>query len=622
MTERQSRSLPSGPTLTLEVGLYLVVLAAALALRLAGLGAHPLNDGEATQALAVLDRLQTGAPAAVPGSPAYFAVTFLSFLLFGASDATARLGPALAGTALVLVPALLRDALGRGGALAASAVLALSSTLVAASRTADGTTLALLGLALALAALWRFATPETVEPVAEAPSAWHGAGWLIGVGVALGLALAAGGAVWAGVLAVVIAGLGLAWLPGRDERNAAWRAAWRRAWALRPPWLIALGLTLLLVSTVALLYLPGLGAMAASWGAWLAGWVPGPARPLAEVGRPASLGLVFLSVYDPLVLVFGVVGAVRAFSLGHRPAQALALAAAAALLMWLLYAGRSLPGLAWVALPFAMLAGWALASLLAPRWERRQLPLVAAQASVSLALVVFAALNVAAFAQTTRGGAQINQLTVMGQVLAIPPVTPILVALLALALVGVIGYLFSLVGSDQQASLGLALTATVVLGAFTLGAGWGQAHTRPGHAAELWWAVPASAGLPRLVDTLGDVSNYSEGQAGDVDLTVLAPRASSLGWALRGYGRAQFVDRLAAEISSPVVITPASEQNPTLGSAYVGQDFALRQAWTPPASFAQWVNWLAYRRAPGTQAERVILWVRQDVQQLRSTGQP
>jgi hypothetical protein len=361
--------------------------------------------------------------------------------------------------------------------------------------------------------------------------------------------------------------------------------------------------------------------MAASWGAWLSGWLPG-AGASPEVGRPAGLGLVYLAVYDPLVLVFGLLGAVRAFTRGHRPAQSLALAAAAGLLVWLLYSGRSLPGLTWTALPLALLAGWALAGLVAPRWEPRQLPLVAAQGAVSLALIVFAALNVAAFAQSTRGGAQLNQLTVMGQVLAIPPITPVLVALLALALVGVIGYLFSLVGSEPQATLALALVAAGVLGAATLGAGWGQAHARPAQAAELWWASPAGEGLPRLMDTLGDVSNYTQGLAGDVELTVLAPRASSLGCALRGYGSAQFVDRLAAEISSPVVITPASEQNPTLGSAYVGQDFELRQTWTPPASFDQWVNWLAYRRAPATQAERAILWVRQDVQQLRSTGQP
>src|SRR5258708_758445 len=76
-------------------------------------------------------------------------------LRFGASEAPARLGPALAGTALVLLPAFFRDQFTRGGALAASALLVISSSLLAASRSADGVVLAVLGLSLAAGGLWR-----------------------------------------------------------------------------------------------------------------------------------------------------------------------------------------------------------------------------------------------------------------------------------------------------------------------------------------------------------------------------------------------------------------------------------------------------------------------------------
>src|SRR5262249_4749357 len=143
------------PTLNLEAFLYIVIAAAALWLRLAQLGAHPLNDVEAREALAVLRQLRGAADASLePRSPTYFFFTYFGFLLFGASEATARLWPALAGVGLALAPALYRDQLGRGVALGASVLLALSSTLLAASRSADGTMLAVLALALAVGSVW------------------------------------------------------------------------------------------------------------------------------------------------------------------------------------------------------------------------------------------------------------------------------------------------------------------------------------------------------------------------------------------------------------------------------------------------------------------------------------
>jgi hypothetical protein len=121
--------------------------------------------------------------------------------------------------------------------------------------------------------------------------------------------------------------------------------------------------------------------------------------------------------------------------------------------------------------------------------------------------------------------------------------------------------------------------------------------------------------------TLGDVSNYTVGNAHDVDVTVEAPADGILGWALRDYPHAAFVDQLDPQMNSAVIITPSGDQNPTLGSAYVGQDFALSARWSAPSSLEDWVNWLAYRRAGVVEPEPVILWVRQDVQKLKSSGQ-
>src|SRR3989304_3837593 len=94
--------------LTVERSLYLAFFALALALRLYQLNAHPLTDAEAREALLAyrLIRGTVDSSAAFPHSPAYFFFTYLSFLVFDASDATARLAPALFGSAFFFLSPL------------------------------------------------------------------------------------------------------------------------------------------------------------------------------------------------------------------------------------------------------------------------------------------------------------------------------------------------------------------------------------------------------------------------------------------------------------------------------------------------------------------------------------
>jgi len=107
-------------------------------------------------------------------------------------------------------------------------------------------------------------------------------------------------------------------------------------------------------------------------------------------------------------------------------------------------------------------------------------------------------------------------------------------------------------------------------------------------------------------------------------LAVQAPPDGALAWALRGYPHAAFVEVLGANVDSPVVIAPFDElqppeaQNPQLGSSYVGQSFPVRYSLAPAqATWPDQLNWLMFRRA-STQFERVIIWVRQDIQQLQT----
>ena len=126
-----------------ETALFLLALLIGLAVRLVGLGAHPLSDPEAAQALQALDA-SNGIRTTLGSNTAYVALTSALFFAFGgASNALARLIPALAGSALILVPMLFREQIKPRPAVILSFALALEPGLTALSRQAGSPILAL-----------------------------------------------------------------------------------------------------------------------------------------------------------------------------------------------------------------------------------------------------------------------------------------------------------------------------------------------------------------------------------------------------------------------------------------------------------------------------------------------
>ncbi len=109
-----------------EVLGYVALTAAALTLRLIALGDRPFHHDESQDAYFSWLFFTSGDYQYQPilHGPLRFYLTSLMYLLFGDSDFTARLAPALMGTAMVPFAALLRGQLGRLGAFAAAVGLA------------------------------------------------------------------------------------------------------------------------------------------------------------------------------------------------------------------------------------------------------------------------------------------------------------------------------------------------------------------------------------------------------------------------------------------------------------------------------------------------------------------
>ncbi|HLZ71172.1 MAG TPA: flippase activity-associated protein Agl23 [Dehalococcoidia bacterium] len=122
--------------LSLEAWLYIGLVLLAAVLRFTDLGARALHHDESLHATYswyfATGKGYTHDP--LMHGPLLFHMTALVYLLFGASDATSRFAPALFGTALVLVPLLLRPWLGRVGALTGAVFIAFSPSVLYYSR--------------------------------------------------------------------------------------------------------------------------------------------------------------------------------------------------------------------------------------------------------------------------------------------------------------------------------------------------------------------------------------------------------------------------------------------------------------------------------------------------------
>jgi len=123
-----------------EIALYVLFMAGGGALRFWDLGARALHHDESLHAQYAYYLFNGGGYEHMPmmhGPFQFFGRAFF-YVLFGVGDYSARMLDATAGTALIGLPFLFRNRLGRTGALAAAAFLALSPTMLYFSRFARG----------------------------------------------------------------------------------------------------------------------------------------------------------------------------------------------------------------------------------------------------------------------------------------------------------------------------------------------------------------------------------------------------------------------------------------------------------------------------------------------------
>lgn len=145
-------------TLNWELVFYIALVVVAGLMRYWDLGTRALHHDESLHALYSYNLFAGKGYTHDPmmHGPFQFHATALGYFLFGVSDYTARIMPALMGTVLVFLPYFLRKQLGSTGAMISALLLAFSPSMLYFSRFARGDIYVMVWTMLLVIAIWRY----------------------------------------------------------------------------------------------------------------------------------------------------------------------------------------------------------------------------------------------------------------------------------------------------------------------------------------------------------------------------------------------------------------------------------------------------------------------------------
>ena len=558
-----------------EGWLYWLAFLLALGFRFIQLGASPLYDSEANLALQALHVAQGKSPLLDPQS-AYILFTSILFAIIESTNFMARFVPALVGSILVFVPYFFREKINPRPALILAFLFAFDPGLVALSRQASGTILALTFFLFA----WGMWINRRAIPT----------------GIFAGLALLSGTSLWAGVLALALTRLFTQRMQSRTTANQPPITDNLEIpkTELRPA-VTALLITLLFGGTLFFLSPNGLSAWLSALPEYLSGWVS------PSVMSPGRMLLVFF-VYEPLGIFIGALSIIRGFRTKSELLNRLSLWLAVSLLLGLFY--RQAAELIWVIIPLLTLTALELSRSINIRSEER----------VEVGVVVMAVLILLIYIWFNISNIGVNPYA------QIPAVMPIfgevqnpryLILYGALAILIVCIMMVGLGWSPRTARLGTAWSFAIFLGMYSIAAAWGASGLRNPTGVELWSPDPKPLHADLLLASVNDISEFSLGHINSQPVTIMGLNSPALEWVLRNHA-VEVVSALDPQVAPPLVLTPPMDTL-NLPSAYRGQDFTWRQTpqWDQIRN-PDWWSWLVYRQLP-RENETIILWARDDL---------
>ena len=568
-----------------EGWLYWLAFLIALGFRLIQLGASPLTDSEATLALQALHIAQGKAPLLGP-QPGYILFTSILFSVIESTNFMARFVPALVGSTLVFVPYFFREKIKPLPALLLAFFLAIDPGLVALSRQANGTILAVTFLLFAWG-MWR--NQRTIP-----------------AGVFAGLALLAGPSLWAGLLSIGLTWLFLQGTESKRTSNAESKIV-DPSLVSNPqftnleyrPAILALIVTLLIGGTLFFVSPNGLSAWLSSLPVYLKGWTS------PSVMTPGRIVLAFFA-YEPLGIFLAVLALIRGYRTKSRRILRTSLWLGVSLLLAIFY--RQTSELAWAIIPLLTLAAMELSrafNIFAE--ERVEVGVVVLALMILLVYIWF---DVSKIALDPSSQLAATTLPLFGRNIQISG-APYVVLLGAILIIILCVSFVAFGWSVRTAWLGTTWSFVLFLGIYSLASAWGSSGLRSQNGVELWSPDQAPAQANLLRASVDDISEFSLGHTQSQPVTIMGIDSPAIEWILQDH-EVNIVPALDPQVAPPIVITPIMD-NLGLPSAYRGQDFIWRQRplWdeihTP-----DWIRWLVFRQLPRDN-ETIILWVRDDL---------
>ncbi|HZY45640.1 MAG TPA: glycosyltransferase family 39 protein [Anaerolineae bacterium] len=579
----ESRSMPrTNAGVSVETALYSVVFLMGTLLRWLSLGLVPLSLREAEQALAALNN--TSLP--VGGSPLLFSFNQILFGLFGNSlgDAGPRLGAAVIGTALILLPWLYRDRIGRVGALAASTMLAISPTFVFASRLIDGTIVVVACASAALGFGLRFIRS-------------HRSIDLVGLAISIGVGLTSGPSI---VTLLIVIGLGssvvLRWIASKEaDEVGSIRQSIQRVQIRRAAWWG--GGAFILVATVALTNPSAIRFEPENFSAWLQAF---RATPTIS----AALFLESAIIYEPLIICVGLLGLFAVLVRVDGTSVLLALWAVGSTMIVLLQPGHQAVDILLALTPLTLLAGMLIQSLTDSMRRHAAFLREGLVWLIGLPLAGYLVLLAASTAISHQGGSSVFLGVTINPLLSFIVTAALLLLLISAVFVIVIG-----AGAMLRAASSVIM---VVLALISIGSAWSVNQLHVADPRELLWGpIATTSDVGDLRSALHAASDRFTGDPNQISISVVAVQPNPiLEWYLRDFKRVK--TDVSPDVTAQAVIVPQAISSTVSLGNYYGASFAIRSIWSldslQPNGILRW--WL-YRDADRPAAfETVTVWIK------------
>ncbi|OQY46516.1 MAG: hypothetical protein B6242_07490 [Anaerolineaceae bacterium 4572_78] len=564
----------SFPQLTIEMGMYMLLIVIALGLRLSYLHAYPLNETESAQALVALEIAKGNPPQATGYSPLMATLNSFIFFIFGDSDTTARFASVLLGVILIALPIALRKQLGIMGALSASVLLTLSASTMYWSRMVSGEIAVAVGVMLLLIGFVKWLDEKLDWGL-----------YVIALGIVLLLISAVPGYT---ALAVTIVLLPLVFILNPDVRSSMINSQER----IRHAAIFGVG-ALFILATAGIYNLTGLATISDLFTTWLHQFGIQP-----QIGG-GYFAILMLPFYEPVIIFFGLMGIFYTFWRGQALDWVLFISFLTALICDIAMSGRSSGQILLPIIPLALLAGRVIESLWKSLWHHATWERDGLFISAGLMIVVFIYIT---FASWTKCTPQIEKCDVAW---ILPFSGVILLVGLAIIFLALEGW--------KMCLRGFGAILLVTMGCFSIGHSW-RLNFAPLKDLPFQPMVtqPTSTLLPILISDLEQISIEKTGEKHQIDVAVVGFETPILHWYLRDFDNIRYSSDFVSVSDYAIVLTGPTGGEP-YGGGYVGQDYSLISDWAPSYIDASKdsIRWYLFRTLPRHMpgSDQVVMWL-------------